>query len=98
MRWGKPDSVQPGIVTALRKAGAHVVILSGVGLGVADLAVLRAGKTTWIEVKSDAAAVKRKSLTAVRQAEFRDQAAAHGVTVHIVTTPEEALRAIGALA
>ena len=94
-RAGKVDIAQPAIVQALRKAGAHVVLLSGVGLGVADLACFHRGRTIWFEVKSNAAAVKRQSLTATRQAEFRSRAAEHGVVVHVVTSPEDALRALG---
>ena len=93
-RYGKPDAAQSVVVAALRRVGAHVVILSGTGAGVADLACFHHGRTYWFEVKSSAAAVKRKSLTATRQAEFRDRAAEHGVTVHVVTNPEEAVRAL----
>ena len=95
--YGKPDAAQPDVVKALRKAGAHVVILSGTGAGVADLACFYRSATHWIEVKSDERATKRQGVTATRQAEFRSRASEHGVTVHVVTTPDEALRAVGAM-
>lgn len=97
MRSAKVDANQPAIVTALRKAGAMVRATHAAGDGFPDLVVAFRGAWHLLECKSDAAAVNRKSMTAVRQAEFRGQASVHGCIVPVVTTPEEALRAVGAL-
>ena len=96
MRRGKSDSNHSEICAALRKAGAHVIDLKGVGSGVADIAVLFRGETHWLEIKSGRSAVQRKDATADRQREFRDRCQERGVHVYIVTTRDEALRAIGA--
>ena len=97
MRRGKSDSNHSEICAALRKAGAHVIDLKGVGAGVADIAALFRGATHWLEVKSGRSAVRRKGATAERQREFRDRCQEHGVHVYIVTTSDEAVRAIGAM-
>ena len=96
-RRGKPDSGQAAIVTALRGIGAHVVNLTSTGAGVPDLAVLFRGKTHWLEVKSSAAASRRKGATADQQRMFRDRAQACGVHVWVVWSQEMALQAIGAV-
>lgn len=82
---------------ALRTAGAHIVLLSDVGGGCPDLAVMHRGKTYWLEVKSSAADACRKGKTADRQREFKETAQAHGVEVHTVWDPEMALVAIGVM-
>jgi Holliday junction resolvase len=90
--YGKTDATQGDIVDALRKAGATVVSLHAVGAGVPDLLVGIRGQTFVLEVKC--AKNKRgdaKPLTPAQivwHQQWRGQLA-------IVTTPEEALRAVG---
>lgn len=97
-RRAKADSNQGDIVLALRQAGAFVRDMSAVGDGWPDLCVLFRGATHWLEVKADKTAVKRKSSTAQRQQEIRDRARECGVHIYVVTSEEEALKAIGAMA
>jgi Holliday junction resolvase len=83
----KIDANQFDIVSDLRKAGALVLSLAGVGRGCPDLLVSYGGKVTLLEVK----APKRSRLTK-GQVEF------HSVwPVQIVHNTTEALRAIGAV-
>lgn len=97
-RRAKSDSNQGDIVLALRQVGAFVRDMSAVGDGWPDLCVLFRGAVHLLEVKADGAAVKRKSSTAQRQQEIRDRARECGVHIYVVTSEEEALRAIGAMA
>lgn len=87
MAWSaKADGNQAAIVSALRKVGALVLSLHRVGGGCPDLLVQFAGITHLIEVKMPA---QRYRLTPA-QKEF------HGAwVVKIVTSPVEALQAIG---
>lgn len=96
-RRAKSDSNQADIVSELRQIGAFVRDMSAVGDGWPDLCVWFRGATHWLEVKADRAAVNRKSSTAQRQQEIRDRAREHGVHIYVVTSSEEAMRAIGAV-
>ena len=88
-RWAaKVDANQAEIVSALRAVGASVLVLSRVGQGCADLAAGFRGVTYFLEVKTD----KGKLTTPER--EFMDEWRGHYA---IVRTPEEALKAIGAI-
>lgn len=87
-RAARVDANQAEIVEALRQAGASVQLLHMVGQGCPDLAVGFRGANFMLEIKQD-----RGKLTAeeyVWLSEWRGQA-------KVVRSPEEALRAIGAL-
>lgn len=91
MRKAKRDANEPAIVAALEAIGAEV--WRGTEF---DLFVSFRGKWHALEVKSSAAAARRKDATAQRQAEYRARAERCGCTIHVVTTVDEALKAIGA--
>ena len=84
-RAAKRDANERGIIDALEEVGATVWQVSEKGLP--DLVVGRLGQTYLLEVKRP-----KKGLT-------KDQEEAHeawnGGRIHIVETPEQALRAIG---
>ncbi len=63
MRAAKIDRNQPEIVAALRKAGASVQSLAGVGQGVPDLLVGYMGKTALLEVKDGLKVKSKQKLT-----------------------------------
>lgn len=92
-RAAKVDKTQATIVEALRQAGAQVWVI---GLPL-DLLIGFRGKTYLIECKSDLDRVKkpRKGPLTALQAEFI--ADWTGGPICIVSTPQEALRAIGAI-
>lgn len=80
----KIDANQPEIVRALRDAGNQVQSLAPLGKGAPDLLVHRAMRLWLLEVKAG-----NGDLTPA-QREW------HALwPVHIVRTPEEALRAVG---
>jgi Holliday junction resolvase len=91
-RAAKVDATQAAIVKALRAAGCKVLSLAACGKGVPDLLVYRDSNycgewITLIEVKNPAG--RGTSLTP-------DQVKFHAEwPVTVVTTPEEALRAVG---
>ncbi len=88
-RWAaKVDRNQVEIVSVLRQAGASVLVLSRVGQGCADLGIGFRGFTYFLEVKTD-----KGKLTPAEQ-EFMDTWRGHYA---IVRTPDDALRAIGAI-
>ena len=84
----RTDANQKEIVEALRAAGAVVLVLSRVGQGCADLSAGFRGSNYFLEVKTD------KGKLTPREQEFMDEWRGHYA---IVRTPEEALRAIGAI-
>ena len=94
MRAKRVDANQPDIVSALRKAGAFVRDTHGAGEGFPDVIAAFRGRYHFFEVKSSDAAARRKGATAERQAHFREQAEARGCVVHVVTTPEDAVRCL----
>lgn len=87
------DANQNEIVKALRKAGCSVQSLAGVGSGCVDLLVGRCGENYLIEVKDGTKSPSQRRLT---DDEEQWHFSWHG-TVTIVTSEDEALRAVGAL-
>ncbi len=83
------DDVQPNIVAALRAAGAKVEILDVGREGVPDLLAGWLGSLSLLECKA------RLGKLSEAQLRERDLWASCGVQVHRVTTPREALAAIG---
>ena len=91
MRAARVDANAPAIVTALRAAGATVrVIVQGTGLP--DLLVGYEGKTFLLEVKDGKKPPSARKLTPDEQKFFDEW---KGGPCLIVTSVEEALRAIG---
>jgi len=93
-RAAKVDANQQEIVDALRKAGAIVQSLAAIGRGVPDLLVSFRGNLLLLEVKDGSKPPSGQKLTA-------DQVKWHqawGALVEVVNSPEQALRAIGAMA
>jgi len=92
-RAARTDANQAEIVAALRKAGCSVQDLSAVGQGVPDLLVCRAGLMALLEVKDGSKPPSARKLT-------WDQVMWHQAwqgPVHVVTSADEALRAMGLL-
>lgn len=83
------DGNQPAIVDALRLAGADVRHLHQVGAGCPDLLVGYRRRAFLLEVKSAEGTLNAEQLSWHRT--WR------GPPVAVVRTPEEALRAIGAI-
>lgn len=89
MRWAaKRDANEPEIVKALERAGWLVMKVSD--KGAPDLLCAKKGRLVLVEVKGP------KGKLTPAQEEAHAYLAAAGVTVHVVTTPEEALIAVGA--
>ena len=83
-RAAKVDKNQAEIVAALRQAGVQVQSLAAIGRGVPDLLCSRAMRVWLIEVKDG-----KGDLTPA-------QRAWHALwPVHVVRSPEEALRVVG---
>lgn len=95
MRAAKIDRNQPEIVAALRKVGATVQSLAGVGVGCPDLLCGFRGATFLLEVKDGEKAPSARELTP-------DQIEWHinwrGGPCQVVNDVAEALVAIGAVA
>jgi len=89
----KVDRNQAEIVEALRAVGARVEPLHAVGGGVTDLLVLFRGELSLLEVKDGAKPPSARRLTP-DQVEWHRRWACKGL--HIVSTVNEALIAIGA--
>jgi len=87
-RAARTDASQRAIVAALRKAGATVQPLHAVGAGVPDLLVGYRNRNFLIECK-----VKGGKLTGRQETWTHDWRGA----VWLAFTPDEALRAIGAM-
>ena len=88
-RWdAKTDANQEAIVAALRDAYCSVLPMHRLGQGAPDLAVGRNGRVYFLEIKTD-----NGKLTPAEK-EFQDTWRGHYA---IVKTPDEALRAIGAI-
>ena len=88
----KRDANEKEIVDALRAVGAWVHPLD-----IFDLLVCFRGRWHAIEVKRDFSATKAKNQTAISQAALRSTIEAHGERIHVVTSTDAALRAIGAI-
>jgi hypothetical protein len=88
MRAANCDSNQAAIVDALRTVGASVQHLHTLGQGVPDLLVAWHGRNHLLEVKSPKGGLNEM------QRKWHELWRGE---VHVVRTPEEALRAIGVL-
>ena len=90
-RAAKVDATQAAIVDALHAAGAFVQSLATVGRGTPDLLVAFRGTWHTLECKSKGGRLTDDQLVWI------DAAHAAGAVVDVVFTPEQALRAIGAM-
>lgn len=86
----RTDTNQAEIVEAQRKAGAVVKDTHKLGGGFSDILVGYQGQLYLEEVKSKSGKLRKK------QMDFRLEMASVGIIVHIVRTPEEGLKIIGA--
>lgn len=91
-RAGKIDDNQTEIVDALRKAGCSVLSLAGVGDGVHDLLVGRAGMNYLLEVKDGDNKPPSECRLTQPQVKFHDRWRGQGT---VVNNPAEALKAVG---
>ncbi len=94
-RRARIDANHNAIVSALRKAGASVLSLATLGNGAPDLLAGRAGQMWLIECKDGARPPSERMLT-TDQRKWMD--AWRGTPVVIAYGPDDALRAIGAIA
>ena len=85
-RAAKIDEVQPSIVEALRKVGASVVSLASIGQGCPDLLACKGDRLWLIEVKGP-----KGTLTDDQKRFILNWSG----TVHIIRTPDEALKLVG---
>jgi len=85
-RAAKIDLNQPDIVEALRKVGASVVSLASIGQGCPDLLACKGDKLWLIEVKGP-----KGTLTDDQKRFILNWSG----TVHIIRTPDEALKLVG---
>lgn len=92
-RAAKIDANQEQVVSALRAAGAVVQSLAAIGGGVPDLLVAFRGNLFLLEVKDGAKRPSERKLTDAQQKWHQ----AWGALVEVVTSPEQALCAIGAV-
>lgn len=90
MRRAAADANQPEIVAALRKVGAKVQHLHGVGGGCPDLLVWHGKTLTLLEVKDGNKPPSARKLTKAQEEWHQEFAGA----AHIVTTPEEAVNLV----
>jgi hypothetical protein len=84
-RAAKVDSTQAPIVEALRRVGCWVLHLHQLGGGIPDLLVFARNRLVFLEVKSPGEKIN------ALQATFMAQCPAE---IHVVQTPDEALRAV----
>jgi hypothetical protein len=89
------DSNHDEIAQNLRQIGALVFDVHGYD-GMLDLVVCRAGSTYFLEVKDGSKPASARRLTPAEQETIRLLASV-GVTAHVVTDTESAMRAIGAI-
>jgi hypothetical protein len=87
------DANHTPVVNALRSVGAWVYDAAGVGEGFPDLLVWFRGAYHLLEVKDGS---KKPSARRLRKTQVNFQQACPG-PVHVVNSPEEALKAIGAV-
>lgn len=85
MRAKRADATQPAIVDALRRCGVWVFHLHEIGKGCPDLLVWNKGKYSLVECKVAGEHLNKQ------QVEF---IAACPGEVHVVHSPEEALKAV----
>lgn len=93
-RAARTDANQDAIVTALRAAGASVQPLSAVGKGCPDLLVGFRGSNHLFECKDGRKTPGNRPLTGDQETWIEGWRGA----VRVVLSPDEALRAIGAIA
>jgi hypothetical protein len=93
-RAAKVDATQAAIVSALRAAGAGVLSLAALGRGVPDLLIWYRGGYLLLECKDGAKPPSHRKLTQDQQ----DWMAEWPGEVHVVLSPADALKAIGATA
>jgi hypothetical protein len=94
-RAAKVDATQDAIVQALRAAGAKVQSLAPVGNGVPDLLVGFRSTLRLIEVKDGNKPPSARKLTPEQE---KWHAEWNGLPISIACGPDDALRAIGAIA
>jgi soluble P-type ATPase len=92
-RAAKVDANQEQVVSALRAAGATVQSLAAIGKGCPDLLVMFRGALFLLEVK-DGGKVKSAQKLTDAQVKWHQT---WGAMVEVVNSPEQALRAIGAI-
>lgn len=94
MRAAKVDANHQAITDALRKAGASVLSLARIGGGCPDILACKSGRAWLFEVKNPERSKKRREGDTLQQEWHKRW---HGCPVLIVLTPDDALRAIGAI-
>ena len=94
-RTHRADETQAGIVKALRKCGASVVVLSQVGSGVPDLLVAFRGQTKLLEVVGVEKLKKYPKTKGLSPAQVKFHRGWNGHRILIVHTPFEACSAMG---
>lgn len=94
-RAAKIDANQTQVVSALRAAGVSVQSLAAVGNGVPDLLCGFRGKLSLLEVKDGS---KVKSARKLTTAQTDWHAIWADMPLFVVETPEQALKALGAIA
>ncbi len=93
-RAAKIDANQDQVVSALRSAGVLVLSMAALGKGVPDLLCAFHGKLVLLEVKDGNKPPSARKLTQ-DQIEFHKAWA--GVPLHVVESPWDALKAVGAV-
>lgn len=93
-RAARVDANQAQVVSALRAAGATVYPMHRVGGGFPDLLVTYRRQTHLIEVKDGSKPPSKRELTE-DEAKFHSEWA--GGPIHVVTSADEALVAVGAI-
>ena len=95
-RAARIDENQPGIVDALRSAGAYVFVCSDIGRGYPDLTIVHPNcGLQLVEIKNPEKPVADQRLKP-DQIEFHAQCLGHGYQVHVVKSIDEALALVGA--
>jgi Holliday junction resolvase len=85
----KLDTSHKGIVAALEAAGASVQSLASLGGGVCDVLACKAGNVYFFECKTPKATKHKKT-----EADQKTWAQKMGITVYVVSTPEEAIQVL----
>lgn len=91
MRAKRVDANHGQVVSALRKAGGLVLDLSRVGNGCADILVAYGERMWMLEIKDGSKVPSKQALNPL-QVKFHKEWGHH---IQVVTSPEEALRAVG---
>lgn len=91
-RAAKVDANQEQVVLALRDAGVMVLSLASLGKGVPDLLCAFRGKLVLVEVKDGAKIPSARKLTPDQE---KFHKAWSEVPLHVVTSPWDALKALG---